>query len=50
MKAFFLYVALGSVLVNVAGNAIQSTAEAFQRSNDQRVERLCAVNELYCRN
>ena len=48
MKALLLYVVITAVGVNVVGNAFQNTAEALEQRNNERIEKLCAVNPVYC--
>ena len=48
MRAIFLYIALGAVAVNVAGNIAANTAEGLQQQRADRIEKLCAVNTVYC--
>lgn len=48
MRAILLYVALGAVAVNVAGNLAVNTAEGLQQQRANRIEKLCAVSTDYC--
>lgn len=48
MKAFFLYIAIGCVAVNVAGNAFQNTAEGIKATQAARSAQLCEVAPKYC--
>ena len=48
MKALLLYIAVGAVAVNVAANAMQSTAAGIQAAQANRNAQLCKVNNLYC--
>ena len=48
MKALLLYIAIGAVAVNVVSNAMQSTAEGIKAAQDNRIDQLCIVNDLYC--
>ena len=48
MKPLFAYTALALVLINVAGNIAANSAEGLEAARQARVERLCAVNKLYC--
>ena len=48
MKAFFLYIALGCIAMNVAGNAIQGSARNLQEVQNARSAQLCQVNAQYC--
>lgn len=49
MKAFLVYIALGTIAVNVVGNAMQATAAGIKAAQESRNAQLCQVNELYCR-
>ena len=48
MKAFALYVALGALLVNIAGNLAANTAQGLEAAQESRSELLCASNPVYC--
>lgn len=48
MKALLLYIAIGAVAVNVAANAMQSTAAGIKAAQDNRNAQLCQVNKIYC--
>jgi len=48
MKAFALYIALGAVAFNIAGNIAANTAQGIQEAQQERTEKLCAVNPAYC--
>lgn len=48
MKAFCLYIAAGAILVNITGNFFASTAEGIAQARNERIERLCRVNPIYC--
>ena len=48
MKALPLYIAIGCVAVNVAGNAFQSTAEGINEARQARHAQLCQVSPRYC--
>ena len=48
MRALCIYLALTAVAANVAMNVANRTAEGLQRTQQQRIERLCAVNPIYC--
>ena len=48
MKALLLYIAIGCVAVNVAGNAFQNTAEGIKAAQEARSAQLCEVAPKYC--
>ena len=48
MKPLLIYLALMCVAVNVAGNAMNNTAQALEDIKTTRVAQLCAVNPIYC--
>lgn len=48
MKAFFLYIAITCVAVNVAGNAMNNTAEGIKAAQEARSAQLCQVSAQYC--
>ena len=48
MKAFLLYIAISAVAINVAGNAMASSAAGIKAAQANRNAQLCQVNELYC--
>lgn len=48
MKALLLYIAIGCVAINVAGNAIQGSARNLQEVQNNRSAQLCQVSAQYC--
>lgn len=48
MKALALYIAITCVAVNVAGNWANGQASRIQEIQQQRSEKLCQVNRIYC--
>ena len=48
MKAIFVYVAIGAIAVNIAGNLMSQTAEALEKQRTDRIEKICAINPAYC--
>lgn len=48
MKALALYIAVTCIAVNVAGNWANGQANRIQEIQEQRTERLCQVNPIYC--
>ena len=48
MKSIFVYIAAIAIAMNVAGNLAANTAEGLKASQAARVEKLCAVNPVYC--
>jgi len=48
MKTFILYVILGAIAVNVAGNVAANSADGLQSIRSARAEKLCKVNRAYC--
>ncbi len=48
MKAFCIYLALGAVLTNIAGNMMASSVEGIRSAQQGRTEQLCQVNTDYC--
>jgi len=48
MKALFIYFALTCVAVNVAGNAMNNTAEGLKAAQEARSAQLCQVSAQYC--
>ena len=48
MRALCIYLALTAVAANIATNVASRTAAGIERAQEQRIERLCAVNPIYC--
>ena len=48
MKAFALYLAAAAILANVAGNVFANSAQGLQTAQENRIEKLCAANPIYC--
>ncbi len=48
MKALCIYLALGAVLTNIAGNMMANSTEGLRAAQQQRTERLCQINTDYC--
>ena len=48
MRSLFVYLIIVCVVVNVAGNAMNNTAQGLKDIRTTRVAELCAVNPIYC--
>ena len=48
MRALGIYLAITAVAVNVVANAMANSAEGLKRASEQRTERLCQINPVYC--
>lgn len=48
MKAFALYFLSGCIVINVAANITTQSIKGLQRAQQNRIEKLCAVNPSYC--
>jgi hypothetical protein len=48
MKAIFIYFAFACVAINVAGNAMNNTAEGIKSAQQARHAQLCQVSAQYC--
>ena len=48
MKAVALYLFAGCIALNVAGNLAANTAKGLEQVQQDRIEKLCQINEAYC--
>ena len=48
MRSLLIYLVIVCVTVNVAGNAMNNTAQGIQDMRTTRAAQLCSVNPIYC--